>query len=109
MQTWYSVKGIFRWYFKDTGETANFEERVVLFRAGSFEEALALATDEARVYCTEDKSANFKIESLGHFRAYLIDEKPTQGVEVFSRLMDSKLSAPSFLKRYYPSSHEQQV
>ena len=109
MQTWYSVKGLFRWYFKDTGETANFEERVVLFRAGSLEEALALATDEARVYCTEDKSANFKIESLGHFRAYLIDEKPTQGVEVFSRLMDSKLSAPSFLKRYYPISHEQQI
>ncbi len=28
---WFAVKGLFRWYFKDTGDTGKVEERVVLF------------------------------------------------------------------------------
>lgn len=27
---WYSVKGLFRWYFKENGRTILIEERVVL-------------------------------------------------------------------------------
>lgn len=105
-KTWYAVKGLFRWYFKETGNTANFEERVVVFLASSFDEALDLAEQEAKTYCTEDPSANFRIESINAFMAYLIDEPITSGMEVFSRLMDSDLSSERFLRRYYPKCHE---
>lgn len=104
--TWYAVKGLFRWYFKETGDTSNFEERVVVFWASSFDEALDLAEKEAITYCTEDPTANFRIESLNAYMAYLIDEPIVSGVEVFSRLMDSDLTSEKFLRRYYPKSHE---
>ena len=109
MKTWYGVHGLFRWYFKETGETAHFEERVVLFFASSFDEALDLAEEDAENYCIEDPTANFRIEPLQKYRAYLIDEEPSNKVEVFSRLIDSSLSSESFLKRYYPKSHEHKV
>lgn len=74
--------------------------------ASSFDEALDLAEQEAKTYCTEDPSANFRIESINAFMVYLIDEPITSGMEVFSRLMDSDLSSERFLRRYYPKCHE---
>jgi len=105
-KTWYAVKGLYRWHFKETGDTVNFEERVVVFLASSFDEALNLAEQEANRYCTDDPTANFRIESTKAFWVYLIDEEIINGTEVFSRLMDSGLSTERFLRRYYPKSHE---
>ena len=62
---WYSVKGLFRWYFKEGGETERVEERVVLFQAESFDQALDLAEAEGERYCLEDPEANFRIEPIG--------------------------------------------
>lgn len=103
---WYSVKSLFRWYFKDSGETDRVEERVVLFRAESFEHALNLAETEAQTYCIDDLSANFSVEPAGWWHAYWIGEEPLSGVEVFSRGCATKLSSRAFVSRYYPQCHE---
>ena len=103
---WHSVKGLFRWYFKDGGETSNVEERVVLFRAANLDEALDMAEREALTYCEEDPTANYLIESMGWWNAYRIaDEAVGEGTEIHSRLMDTALSSKSFLRRYFPTSH----
>lgn len=102
---WYSVKGLFRWYMKVDGSTDQFEERVVLFEAESFAEALDLAEAEAKSYCQPDEQANFCIEPVGWWRAYWIGETPASGVAVFSRGAKTSLSSKSFVQRYYPGSH----
>lgn len=102
---WYSVKGLFRWYMKDGGETDQIEERVVLFFAENFDEALDMAEVEAKVYCQPDESANFAIEPIGWWRAYWIGETPANGLEVFSRRTKTDLSGQEFVQRYCPEGH----
>ncbi|WP_329743370.1 hypothetical protein [Dyella sp. A6] len=101
------MKGLFRWYFKQSGETANIEERVVLFYAKSFDHAFELAEAEARGYCADDPSANFCIEPIGHWNACWLGHEPKNGSEVFSRLCKTTLDSAAFVRRYYPKSHEQ--
>ena len=102
---WYSVKGLFRWYMKKDGSTDRMEERVVLFEACSFDEALDLAETEAQSYCEPDETANFAIEPVGWWEAYQIGENPASGVEIFSRLARTRLESKAFVRRYYPKSH----
>ena len=102
---WYSVKGLFRWYLKESGETAKFEDRIIRFRADSFEEAIRLAEKEAEQYCKEDPTANFNIESLGIWDACSTAEVE-DGTEVYSQLFHSDLSSKEYIKKYYPKSEE---
>jgi hypothetical protein len=103
---WYSVKGLFRWYMKESGETDQIEERVVLFLAENFDEALDMAEAEAKSYCQPDETANFSIEPVGWWRAYWIGEEPGNGVEVFSRGSKTDLGGKAFVQRYYPEVHD---
>lgn len=104
---WYAVKGIFRWYMKDTGETARFEDRVTLFKATSFDEAIEMAKKEAIEYCEEYPTANYLIESLGIWETFSLQtEVIEQGEEVFSQLFHSYLDAKDYIQKYYPKSEE---
>lgn len=106
---WYSVKGLFRWFFKADGTTDRIEERVVLFRAQSFDHALDLAESEAVTYCQPDERANFMIEPVGWWQAYWVGDSLSHGVEVFSRRAATNLEAKAFVRRYYPRSHNDAV
>jgi hypothetical protein len=90
---------------KDGGHTNQIEERVVLFQAESFDEALDMAEAEAKSYCQPDEKANFLIEPVGWWSAYWIGETPGNGVEVFSRGETTDLESKAFVRRYYPKSH----
>jgi len=104
---WFAVKGLFRWYFRETGDTGRVEERVVLFRAENFDQAIEFAEREAESYCADDPKANFQIETLGWWNAYQIGEEQIgHGTEVYSRLADTSLSGESFIRRYYPKSQD---
>ena len=105
MEEWYSVKGLFRWYFIANGETNRIEERVLLFKALDFEHALDLAEKEAIKYCEADREANFRIEPVGWWRAYWLGGNPVHGAEVFSASSITRLNSSAFLRRYYPKSH----
>jgi len=105
MESWYTVKGLFRWYLKASGTTDRIEERIVLFRARSFDHALDMAEREAKKYCAPDRKANFRIEPVGWWYAYALNQRPSSGAEVFSRRSITSLSSESFVRRYYPESH----
>jgi len=99
------VKGLFRWYNVKSNETSAIEERIILCYAKDFDDAIAKSIEESSVYCVQGKSADFAIEAIGWWDAFQPAESNlVDGVEIYSRLMDTSLSAASFLKRYYPKS-----
>lgn len=105
VRRWFAVKGLFRWYLKESGDTVNVEERVVLFYVENFDEALSYADREAATYSLDDPAANFGIEPMGWWDVYETGgEMPSHGGEIYSRLVDTSLSATAFIRRYYPKS-----
>ncbi len=104
MEKWYTVKGLFRWYFKDGGATSNFEERIILVKAISFDDALDKAEIEAKEYCEEDPEANFRIESLTKFYAYELMDEIESGIEIFSHRVESTLDPKTWLKKFHPET-----
>jgi hypothetical protein len=92
-EPWYSVKSLFR------DENANvYEERVVLFRADSFEEAENKGVKEAEEYVINLDNTEFvKVIDVFH----MFDEILGEGIEVYSLMTDSDLSADEYIKRRY--------
>ncbi|WP_203831759.1 DUF4288 domain-containing protein, partial [Catellatospora citrea] len=98
-KAWYSARTFYRW---QTWENRPFEERVVLFRATSLDEAIELAERESAEYAREGEH-----EVLDMVQAYRIsdmfsdgDEEMGAGTEVFSKLHALDLPANAFLDRY---------
>lgn len=94
-KSWYSARTFYRWL---TWENRPFEERVVLFRARSLDEAIELAERESAEYAREGD-----LEVLDMVQAYQIsdgDEEMGAGTEVFSKLHALNLPANTFLDRY---------
>lgn len=94
---WYGVKTLYRTTV--VGEPENVdryydpeatlvEERVVLFRARSFDEALSKAAKEARRYASSDRTNRYgqriRQRFLGGADAFELFEPPGPGVEAFS-------------------------
>ncbi len=102
LMKWYTVKGLFRWYFKD-GETSQFEERIILIKASSFDDALDKAEIEAKEYCEEYSKANYSIESLKKFSAFELFDEIESGTEVFSKKINS-LDSKTYLKQFHPET-----
>ncbi|MEV4412033.1 hypothetical protein [Catellatospora sp. NPDC049609] len=94
-KAWYGARTFYRWV---TWENRPFEERVVLLRASSLDEAIELAERESAEYAREHD-----FEVLDMVQAYRIsdgDEEVGAGTEVFSVLHALDLSADAFLDRY---------
>ncbi|MFC9295109.1 hypothetical protein ACFTWH_18655 [Streptomyces sp. NPDC057011] len=94
-EAWYGARTFYRWL---TWEDRPYEERVVLFRARSLDEAVELAERESAEYAGEGD-----LEVLDMVQAYRIsdgDEEVGSGTEVFSRLHALDLPANAFLDRY---------
>ncbi|MFE5947126.1 hypothetical protein [Streptomyces sp. NPDC056480] len=94
-KAWYGVRTFYRWL---TWEDRPYEERVVLFRARSLDDAIALAERESAAYARESD-----FEVLDMVQAYRIsddDEQVGAGTEVFSQLHAVDLREDEFLDRY---------
>ncbi|MFE2009898.1 hypothetical protein [Streptomyces sp. NPDC059491] len=95
-RAWYSARTFYKWL---NWEGRPYEERVVLFRAHSLDEAIELAERESAEYAREGE-----LEVLDLVQAYRItdgdEEEIGAGTEVFSKLHPSELPASSFLDRY---------
>jgi len=98
-QEWYSVRSIFRSDLTEDGKPRRaFEERVVLFRASGFDEAIAKGEAEAKRYA--EAWPHPKI--LEHIIAFSIqDEDLREGDEVWSCIRDLDISDEEFLHRVY--------
>jgi Domain of unknown function (DUF4288) len=98
-QTWYSVRCLFRSDRIDDGQPVRtFEERVVIFRAVSYEGAIAKGEAEAKKYA--ENWPHPKI--LEHIVAFgILEEELNEGQEVWSCMRDLDISDEEFLKRFY--------
>ena len=96
---WFGVKTLFRTRARGSPrvidkdfdpDVESVEERIVLFRARSFDEAIARAEAEARGYAADAHRNPYgqKVvtEYLGTCDAFWLFEPPDSGVEVFSEM-----------------------
>lgn len=95
---WFGVKTIYRTTTRDRPRSVDayydakatlVEERVVVFRAATFRQAIALAEREARAYArgtwTNLYGQRMAQEYLGECNAFEMYEPPAAGFEVYSR------------------------
>ncbi|WP_067830543.1 hypothetical protein [Actinomadura kijaniata] len=99
---WYGVRCVFRWPRED-GRL--YEENVTVWRAASFDEAIARAEAEARDYATACDGRYLELA-----QAYFIggDESIIEGAEVFSLVRGSDLAADDYVTRYFDTGEERQ-
>ena len=81
-----------------------FEERVTLWRAGSFEEALRYAETESREYAELVNGQYLRLAQAFH----LSDSPESQGAEIFSLIRRSALSPTAYLSRHFDTGLEHQ-
>ncbi|WP_034519788.1 DUF4288 domain-containing protein [Actinomadura rifamycini] len=99
---WYGVRCVFRWRHQDD---ALYEENVTVWRAASFDEAIAKAEAQAREYA-EGADGRY----LDFAQAYYIgaEDALAEGAEVFSLMRASDLGAGDYLTRYFDTGRERQ-
>jgi hypothetical protein len=96
--SWYGIRCIFKW--RD-----QYEERITLWRASTFEDAIRLAETEAIEY-----QANTDLEYLGLAQGYdLRADAITNGTEVFSLVRRSSLEPDEYISRYFDTGSESQT
>lgn len=98
-QQWYSVRSVFKLPESSDGKRPRlFEERVVIFRASSPEEALEKGRAEAKQYSTSDTQPRM----LAHIVVFCIwEEELDEGEEVWSCLRQLEIPDEEFLDRVY--------
>jgi len=102
-ETWYGARCIFLHSESNHGPKQMYEERIVLIRADSFDEAIARAEREAEEYCRDLDGCEY----LGHVNVFHInDEKLSAGTETFSSMQKSDLKPKEYLDLHYPDSPE---
>ncbi len=90
---WYAVRCVFR--HKEFG---SYEERITLWRASSFDDAIARAEQEA---------AEYPASYVGLAQAYALDDDPAEsGAEVFSLIRRSRLAPEAYLNRFFDTGAE---
>jgi hypothetical protein len=95
--TWDSVRCVFRF----PGDL--FEERITLWRAASFDDAISLAEAEAAQY-VKDVDGDY----VGLAQAYLLAADLAEGAEVFSLIRGSGLTTKDYLDRFFDTGAERQ-
>lgn len=103
-EPWYAVKCIFLHNdLKYRNGKNNFEERILLVKAISFEDAIEKAEKEALEYC-EDLN---DVEYLNFCNAYHIAESKIMDLtEIYSLITTSNLDKNEYIKRYYDTGGE---
>ena len=103
-EPWYSAKCVFfHKGLRDEAETPIYEERIVLLRAGSFEQAIERAEEDAGRYAAELDDCEY----CGFVDVYhLYDEEVGHGTEVYSLMRASSLGADEYLSAFYDTGAE---
>ncbi|MEV6486211.1 hypothetical protein [Streptomyces sp. NPDC051576] len=95
--SWYGVRCVFR-----HRELGVYEERLTLWRAGSPDDAIALAESEAHEYCADLDG----VEYVDFAEAYRMDGGPGAGAEVFSLMRESGLPVGEYVGRFFDTGAE---
>jgi hypothetical protein len=98
-EPWYAARCVFE--HRDLSRlegTPCYEERIVVFRARSFREALRKGESEARGYCQDAVECRY----LGFIEVFhLFEPALKEGAEVFSVMRSKAMSKAKFIKTYY--------
>jgi hypothetical protein len=81
-----------------------YEERLTLWRAEGFDQAIALAEAEARGYAAEQDGMVF----TGLAQAYRLFDEPGHGAEIFSLIRESEVKPDAYLTRFFGAGSERQ-
>ena len=101
---WFSVRCLFR-----HGD-ALYEERITLWRARDFEQAIELAEAEALRYSQDVTGPDLPTEYVELAQAYALDDDPSvHGAEVFSLIRDSALPPRDYIDRFFDTGDEHQA
>jgi hypothetical protein len=98
-QSWFTVRCIL--HHSDRGA---YEERITLWRAATFDDAIAHAEREARDYASDLETAEY----TGLAQAYHLYDQPNDGAEVFSLVRDSQLPREDYLDTFFDTGSERQ-
>ncbi|MDW5330634.1 DUF4288 domain-containing protein [Plantactinospora sp. KLBMP9567] len=99
---WFSARCIFRLGSDPASQL--YEERLTLWRAEDFDQAIALAEAEALGYAAEQPDMTF----AGLVQAYRLFDEPGHGAEVFSLVRESGLEPQAYLTRFFDTGKERQ-
>lgn len=102
-RTWYGVRCIFLHPGLGRKKKRLYEERVTMWRADGFDEAIRRAEEEAHDYA-EVVGARY----LGLAQSYHSPDDLAEGAEVFSLTRDSKLGKKAYLDTFFDTGHERQ-
>jgi hypothetical protein len=102
---WFSVRCIFRSPLTEDlpSGTRVYEERITLWRAPTFDDAIRMAEDEAQEYVRD-----IEYEYVGLAQAYVLPDEPGHGAEVYSLLRESRLPPSKYLNRFFDTGAERQ-
>jgi hypothetical protein len=101
-EPWYGAQMVFRHPSGGSRTVDSYEERIVLIRADSEEEAITKAEVEASEYCHGSDT-----EYTGFVRVFHIFEEAIRDkTEVFSIIRDSELSPKDYLDHFFDTGSE---
>lgn len=103
-EPWYAVKLLLGWYYGGAALPRRYEERIVVFRAASFDDAIAQAEREAQDYCqSAAEGVEIRYEEYAH-AFHLFEHELKHGTEVFSTMINSTLVPDDdyIARRYAP-------
>jgi hypothetical protein len=95
---WFTVRCVFHHADQDA-----YEERITLWDASGFEQALEFAEREAERYAA---ALGDDARYVGLSQAYEMSEVPQHGAELYSLLRHSALSAKVYIDTFFTTGHE---
>lgn len=103
-EPWFAVRCVFSTPSDADGQTL-YEERVTLWRAGTFDEAVKRAEAEAAEYAED-----LDMQYVGLAQAYhlAVSDAPGDGDEVFSLFRSSGLPSAEYVSRFFDTGEERQ-
>lgn len=101
----YSIRCLFLWAPRHDQVLKHlYEERITLWQADNFGQAIVFAEQEAKYYASED------MEYLGFAQSYeLIDPIKANGIEIFSLLRESDLNPQEYIDAFFDTGNDRQA
>lgn len=97
--SWFSARCVLRF----EANAPVYEERITLWLAADFDEAVGLAEAEAIEYSTVVGAKH-----LGIVQVYALADSPGNGAEIFSLMRDSDLEPGAYIDAFFDTGRERQ-
>lgn len=102
---WYSVRCVFKMQKRLNGAKRHlYEERITIWRATSFEDAIERSEREAAAYAESTGSEYTGLAQVFH----LYPARLSPGSEVFSLMRESNLTPEKYLDRFFDTGDERE-